>query len=59
MKKVVFSFFALTVFLALSIWIRAQSDTHDTSSDPHKESARVVRVHTREELGSRGGVVAD
>jgi hypothetical protein len=26
---------------------------------PHKESARVVRVHTREELGSRGGVVAD
>jgi hypothetical protein len=28
-------------------------------ANPHKQSARVVRVHTREELGSRGGVVAD
>jgi hypothetical protein len=31
----------------------------DAAGSPHKESARVVRVHTREELGSRGGVVAD
>jgi hypothetical protein len=37
----------------------SQMRTACRRSTPHKESARVVRVHTREELGSRGGVVAD